>query len=159
MTTYNDGSPPDPEPYQTATSKRPKNYTLREKLDSILHLNGCQQRTAGYNEAKDGKDLDTDDVERLEEVTLNEVLALVEEHTARAVQDNHANISYNPYVDTFHYWDVCVNKPEVKAGLTFYEVTRPISFATDKDGEVMHIEVKNLHTGAVQLTPKPEENV
>ena len=29
-----------------------------QQLEAILHLNGCQQRTAGYNDAIDKKDLD-----------------------------------------------------------------------------------------------------
>ena len=42
---------------------------FKESLESILHLNGCQQRTAGFNE----KDLDMNDMERLEVLTLEEV--------------------------------------------------------------------------------------
>ena len=40
------------------------------ELESLLHINGCQQRTAGYNEAKQGADgMDTDDMERQNERT------------------------------------------------------------------------------------------
>ena len=49
-----------------------------DDLDSILHLNGCQQRTAGWNEAKAGNDLDFKDMERLEKTTLTEVNKIVE---------------------------------------------------------------------------------
>lgn len=46
-----------------------------EQLESILHLNGCQQRTAGYNEAKQGKELDMEHMDLLEKQTLEEVMA------------------------------------------------------------------------------------
>jgi len=52
-----------------------KDFT--ESLDAILHLNGCQQRTAGHNEALDKKELDMDDMERLEKLTLDEVQSLL----------------------------------------------------------------------------------
>lgn len=60
---------------------------LRERVEAILHLNGCQQRTSGYNEAIDGKDLDMEDTERLEYTTLNEVMALFTQQLNKAVVD------------------------------------------------------------------------
>lgn len=54
--------------------------SLKKDLEVVLHLNGCQQRTAGYNEGVDGKELDTDDMERLEEITLKEVLEVIQKH-------------------------------------------------------------------------------
>ena len=59
----------------------------KETIEGILHLNGCQQRTAGWNEAKDGKDLDTDDMERLEDLTLEEVMYTVDRTVAQAQID------------------------------------------------------------------------
>jgi len=53
------------------------------ELESLLHINGCQQRTAGYNEAKDGKDIDTDDVERLEKIAYDEVLNILAQEKAK----------------------------------------------------------------------------
>ena len=50
---------------------------LRSELAKVLHLNGCQQRTAGYNDHIDKKDIDTDDMERLEALTLDEVMTEV----------------------------------------------------------------------------------
>ena len=51
---------------------------LREELEIRLCINGCQQRTAGYNEAKQGKKgLDTDDMERMETIAVNEVMELI----------------------------------------------------------------------------------
>ena len=52
------------------------------KLETILHLNGCQQRTAGYNEAKKGEELNLSDAAYFEELTLKEVTQLLEEITA-----------------------------------------------------------------------------
>jgi hypothetical protein len=52
-----------------------KNTT--DELESILHLNGCQQYTRGWNDAKDGKDIDTDKIEELEKATLEEAQALI----------------------------------------------------------------------------------
>lgn len=59
----------------------------REKIEGILHLNGCQQRTAGWNEAKDGKEMDMEDMERLEELTLNETMYEVDKAIAQAQID------------------------------------------------------------------------
>jgi hypothetical protein len=53
------------------------------ELEGILHLNGCQQYTQGWNDAKDGKDIDTDKIEELEKATLAEVQA----HTDKAVKE------------------------------------------------------------------------
>lgn len=61
---------------------------LRGKLDAVLHLNGCQQRTAGHNEAKDGKDLDMEDMERLERETLDEALRLIDEWTTGVIGED-----------------------------------------------------------------------
>lgn len=69
----------------TVPSSEPQE--LREKLDAVLHLNGCQQRTAGYNEAKDGKDLDDVDMERLEKLTLDEAMALIQADREKAVRE------------------------------------------------------------------------
>ena len=56
----------------------PDDIELREELESRLCINGCQQRTAGYNEAKQGKKgLDTDDMERMETIAVNEVMELI----------------------------------------------------------------------------------
>ena len=49
-----------------------------EELESILHLAGCQQRTAGYNDAISKKDIDTVDMEEMEATTLREVRAYVQ---------------------------------------------------------------------------------
>ena len=54
--------------------------TLKKDLEIVLHLNGCQQRTAGYNEGVDGKELDTEDMERLESITLKEVFEVIQKH-------------------------------------------------------------------------------
>lgn len=54
--------------------------SLKEDLERVLHLNGCQQRTAGYNEGLEGEELDTEDMERLEIITLKEVLEVVQKH-------------------------------------------------------------------------------
>ncbi len=54
--------------------------SLKKDLEVVLHLNGCQQRTAGYNEALSGAELDTDDMERLKEITLKEVLEVIQKH-------------------------------------------------------------------------------
>ena len=61
--------------------------SVRENIEAILHLNGCQQRTAGWNEAKDGKDMDMEDMERLEELTLNETMYEVDKAVAQAQID------------------------------------------------------------------------
>jgi len=63
----------------TDTHRGLDDKALREALDSILHLNGCQQYTNGWNTGKKGKDLDMKDVDRLEKLTLKEVFALVKE--------------------------------------------------------------------------------
>ena len=56
----------------------PDDIELREELEIRLCINGCQQRTAGYNEAKQGKKgLDTDDMERMETIAVNEVMELI----------------------------------------------------------------------------------
>ena len=56
----------------------PDDIELREELEIRLCINGCQQRTAGYNEAKQGKKgLDTDDMERMETIAVNEVMKLI----------------------------------------------------------------------------------
>ena len=47
---------------------------LRKRLEPILHLNGCQQRTAGHNDALDKKGIDVEDMERLEKLTLDAVV-------------------------------------------------------------------------------------
>ena len=54
-------------------------YRLRRNLEKILHLNGCQQRTAGHNEAMAGKELDMKEMYRLEKLTLREVMDKIEE--------------------------------------------------------------------------------
>lgn len=52
-----------------------KTYT--EALESVLHLNGCQQRTAGWNEGRYGaEDIDFANMEELEQTTYKEVLEL-----------------------------------------------------------------------------------
>ena len=56
----------------------PDDIELREELEIRLCINGCQQRTAGYNEAKQGKKgLDTDDMERMETIAVNEAMKLI----------------------------------------------------------------------------------
>jgi len=62
----------------TAPMTLPDDIELREELEIRLCINGCQQRTAGYNEAKQGKKgLDTDDMERMETIAVNEVMELI----------------------------------------------------------------------------------
>lgn len=58
------------------TESDPQN--LREELESILHLNGCQQRTHGYNEGYDRRDIDDEHMEQLEKETLDAVIEAVE---------------------------------------------------------------------------------
>lgn len=51
-----------------------------EELESILHLNGCQQHVAGWNEAKAGGEMDTERMEELEDLTLEEVQLFISTH-------------------------------------------------------------------------------
>lgn len=60
---------------------------MRDKVEAILHLNGCQQRTAGWNEAKSGKDISLQQMERLEELTLDEVMVEFDRAVAQAQID------------------------------------------------------------------------
>ena len=62
----------------------PDDIELREELEIRLCINGCQQRTAGYNEAKQGADgMDTDDMERLEKIAYDEVLNILAQEKAK----------------------------------------------------------------------------
>lgn len=70
---------------------------IEQELEKILHLSGCEQRTAGYNDHIDKKDVDVsgisppfllidlEDMEQLEKLTLKEVMQAVTKHTERAV--------------------------------------------------------------------------
>lgn len=51
---------------------------LNDELESILHLNGCQQYTAGYNAAKKGEELNLEEIDHLEKLTLKEVQSLTQ---------------------------------------------------------------------------------
>jgi hypothetical protein len=65
---------------------------LEKDIEKILHLNGCQQRTAGWNEAKDGKDLNDVDMERLEQITLGEVMAEINKRYGKKKNNETLNI-------------------------------------------------------------------
>ena len=64
-------------------SKQLTELTLRDEIEQILHLNGCQQRTAGYNEGYDRRDINDDHMEKLEKDTLNEVMLAIEKHNGK----------------------------------------------------------------------------
>ena len=57
----------------------------RDMLEAILHLAGCQQRTAGYNDAISKKDIDVVDMEQMEATTLREVRAYVQTAERKAL--------------------------------------------------------------------------
>lgn len=50
------------------------------EIEAILHLDGCQQRTAGYNEAKSGKELDYQDMEKKEVETFIEIKRILKKY-------------------------------------------------------------------------------
>lgn len=52
---------------------------LRKEIEAILHLNGCQQYDNGWNEAKKGGEPNDKKIERLEKLTLKEVMKAIKE--------------------------------------------------------------------------------
>lgn len=82
----------------------PDDIELREELESRLCINGCQQRTAGYNEAKKGKKgLDTDDMERMETIAVNEAMKLIATYRKKWETDAADKVAKNALVIA-DYW-------------------------------------------------------
>jgi len=55
------------------------------------------------------------------------------------------HITYSQYVDDFQYYCTCINKLRDSPDVTTYRVVREITFCTDKNGDVILLEVKALH--------------
>lgn len=72
-------------------------------------------------------------------------------------RDNHARVVYSPYVDTFHFYDTCVEN-EPKPTLRRFDNKVNVHWAIDEKGEIMHLEIKSLHTGATELKQEGEEH-
>lgn len=51
---------------------------LREKIMGLIHLQGCQSYSRGYNDKTAGKELDTDWIEAHEEEWADEFMKLIE---------------------------------------------------------------------------------
>lgn len=77
-----------------------------------------------------------------------------------AYKQNHANATYSPYVDTFTYWDACIQDKNTVPKQLHYIATKEVWFSVSEgeDGAIMHLEIKNLHTDAKPRVLKNKES-
>lgn len=55
--------------------------------------------------------------------------------------------AYDTSVDTFHYWQQGADIPNSK----LYKATKEVEFAIDEHGNMVHLNILHLHTGASQV--------
>lgn len=92
---------------------------------------------------------------------LSEIMDSIESHIEKVghktqEDKNHVTITYDKHVDTFQYWDKCLNKKK-REELSTYTATKRVSFVTDpSDGHVLLVQIDNLHTDAELQSPSKE---
>lgn len=65
---------------------------IRTDILGIVHLVGCQAQSGGWNNAKQGKELDLEEVERLENTTADELTKLFTEAMETAISTSRVRV-------------------------------------------------------------------
>jgi len=72
------------------------------------------------------------------------------------LEQQHHNACYSPFVDDWTYYCKCYRDKEVTKT---YMVNKNIIYSTDKDDNVVYLQIKNLNNGAIeQLQSKKDHD-